>query len=268
MPCSLVRSLARSLSLSLCAAAALAACVDDPTLGDNRAAPSWEEFRASVLQLEDGSLIVNGDEPVLDEAELRAFYDRVHGGGELIVNQVGGNDDRWSDTQKLALTYCVSNGFKNRKAQVVSAMAAAAALWENAADVDFVYLSAHDASCTTANNNVVFSVEPTGNGSIYARAFFPSYPKSQRNVLVNARLTFNGDYPPANILGHELGHTLGFRHEHTRPEAGTCFEDNQWRPLTPYDASSIMHYPSCNGGPGALTFSALDASGAAALYGP
>jgi len=73
---------------------------------------------------------------------------------------------------------------------------------------------------------------------------------------------------PKNILGHELGHTLGFRHEHTRPEAGVCFEDLNWRPLTPYDSASIMHYPQCNGTSLDLSMTATDRQGVVALYGP
>ena len=126
-----------------------------------------------------------------------------------------------------------------------------------------------DASCTTRNNSVVFSVEPTKTQQYIARAFFPSTPKNGRNILVNARsLQTSGSWTPTNILGHELGHVLGFRHEHTRPEAGTCFEDNNWRALTPYDSASIMHYPQCNGTSSNLSMTNTDRQGVAALYGP
>ena len=112
-----------------------------------------------------------------------------------------------------------------------------AALWENASNVNFTHVSSQDGNCWTGNNSVLFSVEPTFTTQYIARAFFPSSPDSQRNVLVNAdSLQSSGSWTPGNILGHELGHTLGFRHEHTRPEAGTCFEDNNWYPLTPYDS--------------------------------
>ncbi len=68
-------------------------------------------------------------------------------------------------------------------------------------------------------------------------------------------------------MRHELGHTIGLRHEHTRPESGTCFEDNNWRALTSYDAASVMHYPQCNGSNnGDLNLTAADKAGVAALY--
>jgi hypothetical protein len=86
-------------------------------------------------------------------------------------------------------------------------------------------------------------------------------------VLVDTSSFGNVGWPLENILAHELGHVLGFRHEHTRPEAGACFENNNWRPLTPYDSSSIMHYPQCNGASNNLNWSARDTQGATALYG-
>jgi len=100
-----------------------------------------------------------------------------------------------------------------------------------------------------------------------ARAFFPSTSKRSRNVLVDDSIWTSGSWTPSNIVAHELGHTLGFRHEHTRPEAGTCFEDNNWRALTPYDSSSIMHYPQCNGSSDDLSMTESDRTGVRALYG-
>jgi hypothetical protein len=118
------------------------------------------------------------------------------------------------------------------------------------------------------NNSVVFSIEPTNTQSYIARAFFPSSIKRNRNILVNASaLMSSGSWTPGNIMGHELGHTLGFRHEHTRLSSTGCYEDAQWRGLTPYDSGSVMHYPQCKGSnKGDLSLTNSDKQGAAALY--
>ena len=236
--------------------------------------PTFSEFHASTYKDTDQQYIVNGDEPIPNSGELKAYYDRMIHGSEdameegLVVNTVGGVDDRWSTAQVGNLTYCVSTKFGSRYTDVVNAMAAGAALWEGASSaIDYVHVPSQDASCTTRNNAVLFSVEPVQTTQYIARAFFPSTPKRSRNVLVDDSIWTSGSWTPANIMGHELGHTLGFRHEHTRPEAGTCFEDNNWRPLTQYDSASIMHYPQCNGSSNDLSMTATDRQGAANLYG-
>jgi hypothetical protein len=101
-----------------------------------------------------------------------------------------------------------------------------------------------------------------------ARAFFPSSSRRSREVLISTSSFGNiAPWTLTGVLRHELGHTIGFRHEHTRPESGTCFEDNNWRALTAYDASSVMHYPQCNGTQtGDLVLTNLDKQGATALY--
>ncbi|WPB74113.1 M57 family metalloprotease [Archangium violaceum] len=234
-------------------------------------APGFEEFAATVFQEpESGAYIVDGDVALESREQLREFYERYVLQGALIVHRVGSADARWDDTQKVNLTYCVSTAFGSRYGTVVQAMADAARAWERAARVDFIHVSSQDSACNASNGNVVFDVNPVNvNGQYLARAFFPNYARSGRNVLIDSS-AFSVSPPTTltGILRHELGHTIGFRHEHTRPESGACFEDNNWRPLTPYDSASVMHYPQCNGtNSWALELTQRDKDGARLLYG-
>lgn len=270
----MLRSRLGSIAFSSVAVMAVALATPSGAAVDGgSSAPTYKEFKAATLQDSDNQYIVNGDEPVGSNADLRGFYDRMLGDSDhhegLVVNTVGGVDDKWSATQARNLTYCVSDKFGSQKADVVTAMDAGVQMWEAASSqVDYTHVASQDSKCTTRNNNVLFSVEPTRTTSYIARAFFPSTAKRSRNILVNASsLMSSGSWTPGNIMGHELGHTLGFRHEHTRPEAGTCFEDNNWRPLTPYDSASIMHYPQCNGSSNDLSMTDSDRAGARSLYG-
>jgi len=239
---------------------------------------SWEMFNLMIYQEPDtGYWVVNGDELVETPDALRAFYDDliassgdiVSSQAPLIVNQVKNRDDRWSDAAAQNITYCVSSSsFGSRYSTVVNAMNNATGAWENVANVNFVHLSSEDANCSGQNRNVVFNVRQVAGQAYLARAFFPSSSRRAREVLIDSSSFGNiSPWSLTGILRHELGHTLGFRHEHTRPEAGTCFEDNNWRALTAYDSSSVMHYPQCNGTQnGDLVLTNLDKSGAHSLY--
>jgi hypothetical protein len=262
-------------AIALSSAALLGAALASPALAaTDSEIPTFQEFHASTFKDADQQYIVNGDEPIADAGELKGYYDRmVHGSEEamengLVVNTVGGFDDKWSTSQVGNLTYCVSSKFGTRKADIVNAMNGGAGLWEAASSkINFVYVPSQDANCTTRNNSVLFSVEPVQTSQYIARAFFPSTPKRSRNVLVDDSIWTSGSWTPANIMGHELGHTLGFRHEHTRLSSTGCYEDSAWRGLTSYDSSSVMHYPQCNGTQsGDLVLTSLDKTGARALY--
>jgi len=273
-----LRMMLRAATATLAAATLACSLAPSATAAPARdRVPTFGEFQAATFRDVAGQYVVNGDETIGTTTLLRDYYDEMiasyeAGDGpsaELIINRIYGRDDKWSATTARNLTYCVSNNFGTQKANIVNAMANGAAQWEAASSgVNFTYVPSADSNCRTTNNAVLFSVEPTYTTQYIARAFFPSSSDSQRNVLVNASSLMNsGSWTPGNIMAHELGHTLGFRHEHTRPEAGTCFEDNNWRPLTPYDSSSIMHYPQCNGTSSNLSMTSTDRAGIRAAYG-
>ena len=100
--------------------------------------PTYKEFAASTYEDFDGQYVVNGDEVVGNDGDLKKFYESMVGDKHeghtpedgLIVNTVNGLDDKWSAAQVGNLTYCVSTGFGTRHADVVNAMAAGAGLWE------------------------------------------------------------------------------------------------------------------------------------------
>jgi hypothetical protein len=237
----------------------------------------------------DGMWIVDGDTPVSSEEELRAYYaswgvvdpenppppEQPTAGGQqgLVIAQHFGQDSRWSVEEKNRLTYCVSTAFDGDHGAVVTAMTTATGDWESAADIGFVHDTGSDANCTAANTAVVFRVAPNDTTEYLARAFFPTDGHDQRNLFVTpAAIAGTGGFTLEGVLRHELGHVLGFRHEHIRvrqPDAGTCFnEDLEWRGLTNYDANSVMHYPQCSGtNTGDLVLTAWDRQGAAAVYG-
>lgn len=238
-----------------------------------------EEFIAQATVDDSGVWVVNGDEPIetMDAMvdtywRYRRSHDAAHGLGtaeqESIVNRVNGRDDVYSATQAQNLTYCINkSSFSAAEyTALVSSMTSATGAWESATGggVNFTHNVAADTNCR--KNSAFFSVKRVCTGQYLARAFFPS--SRQKEILVDC--TSFGNISPwtlTGVLRHELGHTLGLRHEHTRPESGTCFEDNNWRALTAYDSSSVMHYPQCNGTQnGDLVLTADDKAGINSLY--
>ncbi|MGE3547336.1 MAG: matrixin family metalloprotease, partial [Kofleriaceae bacterium] len=212
-------------------------CSTSPDLGST-AGMSFEEFRASVQSQRDakGTYTLEWDLPIRGDQQLYDYWLRSRQGG-LTVYNIGGEDIVWNNTQKKHLTYCIGSTFSaTQKAAIAAAMVQATDNgWSKMADVKFVHVAAQDGvGCTAANNAVMFDVNLyNSNGQFLARAFFPNDTREDRNVLVDPD-SFDPslDWPLSNIMGHELGHTLGFRHEHIRSPGQECPEDDDFRAIT------------------------------------
>jgi len=263
----------RKLSMALLAGAALVGC-GGPEASEQQI-PTFEEFAAQAIQTEGDVYVVNGDEAVEGVEGLRHYYSNYVANGGVGTTEGGlavyysGGDIKWSSTTARNLTYCVSSSsFGTRYSTVVNAMNSAAAAWEATANVNFIHSSSYDSACSATQTAVLFDVRQTSDTSFLARAFFPNSSRSGRNVLISTSAF--GSISPwtlTGVLRHELGHTLGFRHEHTRLSSTGCYEDSAWRALTSYDSYSVMHYPQCNGSQtGDLVLTSLDKTGARALY--
>lgn len=194
----------------------------------------------------------------------------------------------------VPLKYCVLKwtfGADQNKYELVKAnMRAAAADWAKACGVTFVHVEEHDAvprgtvfPLDSNNARKVLFVVAQKDIPAIAMAFFPNDPRSRRLLWVDPEDYFTTRIDKVGVLRHELGHVLGFRHEHISPDAPVwtsafCkVESNRnSKPiLGGYDRKSVMHYP-CEGQLGdgpvpenfKLIISDLDKLGAQAVYGP
>jgi hypothetical protein len=191
----------------------------------------------------------------------------------LILNLYEGADDVWTPSERVDITYCVSTRFGEHHARAVQEMSEAARGWEDAAYVQFIYQSEYDSDCAYPDAPVMFTVELIflGTGEAGAESFPPSYVHSGQfhwlGIALPAYDSLDRSLDLRTSLGaftHELGHILGFRHEHIRPEATQppfsydCFDEpvsegnDAWRAIpevAQYDPNSAMHYGTGRCGP-------------------
>jgi hypothetical protein len=211
------------------------------------------------------------------QAEQTGFVEaRIAGLSEQASALVGIRRDgkllRWAPG--TVLSYCVlEQTFPRRDwyEEVVENVALATSDWEETCGVKFQYRGDVDGSSSLRPPEVLFPVRLiNAGGAFIAAAFFPYDPVSRRRLLIDPSY-FTSRFDQVGVLRHELGHTLGFRHEQLRPEAPPICPDEDTTgtfDLTLYDPKSVMHY-FCGGvGSRELAISEVDRSGAQILYGP
>lgn len=231
----------------------------------------------ALLPKDDNLYVVEGD-LLLTEQELHAYLviksqseKPVDSSAELIVNVHNGQRDYYLDAARRTLSYAVDRqSFPNeeRYNEAVENMRIATSDWEAVCPeckIKFDYQKASDLNPSTEKVNFVVRFHDVG-GAYIAAAFFPHDPSVRRYLNLDPSY-FKTTFNKAGVLRHELGHVLGYRHEHIRGIVGCFYEDNNWQPLTDYDPKSVMHY-YCGGGGGLnLDLTDVDKNGHRKLYG-
>jgi hypothetical protein len=168
------------------------------------------------------------------------------------------------------LTYAVARQTFPSKAMydtVVHNMAVAATDWVKACPTCGLTIT-HVLSQDNAPNikQVTFIVAYRPNETRFiAAAFFP-YDEEARRYLLIAPSYFQTQFDGAGILRHELGHVLGYRHEHIGGVVGCGTEDSNWKAVTAYDPRSVMHYYCGSGGTFDMELKPSDMAGHAETY--
>jgi hypothetical protein len=204
---------------------------------------------------------------------LIASVDTVGQRTELLGIKSDGRLVRWQPG--LVLTYCVLKQSFTQQSEyelVRENMRRATEEWENTCGIQFEHRADLDGSNITPRpDGVVFVVRQLDAGGRYiAAAFFPNDPPARRRVLIDPSY-FTTSFDKVGVLRHELGHVLGFRHEHIRSGAPpNCPQESTAGTidLTKYDPRSVMHYFCGDVGSRELGISETDVVGAQKVYGP
>lgn len=155
----------------------------------------------------------------------------------------------------LTIKYCIMrSSFSSKTAydSVVTDMRAAINDWMHACNIRFQYvpdLDRKEIDLDAYPNQILFIVRQfDAQGDFIAQSFFPADLQFKRLLLLDNSF-FSSAYSRTGVLRHELGHILGFRHEHIWSTDASCSgesiieEELGAQPVTKYDPYSVMHYP-------------------------
>ncbi len=220
---------------------------------------------------EDQLAIYALERETLQQARELGLVDVVQERGLLGMRE-NGQIVRWAPG--TALTYCVLRSTfatQQNYQMAVENMRRATKDWEATCGIKFQHLANLDQSTTITPQGVLFTVRQLdAGGRFIAASFFPNDPVQRRKILIDNSYFRPSRFDKVGVLRHELGHVLGFRHEHIRSGAPPICPDEETVgtiELTRYDPQSVMHY-FCGGvGNPALGITELDRIGAQRVYG-
>jgi hypothetical protein len=235
-------------------------------------------FEATLIEAPPGSgyYLVEGDY-LISKDEIRNYLERlgnpvppVVSSSELIINAPGGKLDYIIDPANRKLFYAVDQGsFPSLDAakKVSSNFRLAATDWENVCpECGITFQEKPLAEIGDDFRSFVIRYQNVTGGPI-ARSFFPSTASGKRDVAV-----YTGYFAPdlgfdaVGVFRHEIGHILGYRHEHIANVPGCATEGTEWKFVTPYTPKSVMHYFCGGRGSFDLAIRDEDAKGHRCVY--
>ncbi len=217
--------------------------------------------------------VVEGDIVLNSEEALYDYYVDTYLRPKSIINLTS---EAHVDVRPnpMSITYCI-HATLAPSATEMNTLRGAMRDWEAVAAVRFV----ESASCTNLPAGSFTILDVATNWSYGA---YPELPVQELGV--------GTDGMGAALARHELGHILGFRHEHIHSGAdpewkppiltnaaqiSRCTENPpnpnmEWYELTTYDPLSVMRYTDCTQGQGVqnVPISVMDGIGARMVYRP
>lgn len=248
---------------------------DDKSLSGFRDFESYKESFDTIIIDKTIFYIVEGD-LLLDIDELGVQFDRVNRPNDnrkLVGIIMDGKIIKIENPKNISYSIIKETFSNNEYRAIVEYMREATTNWENVCNVHFIHNKELDNQLNATDNpdEVTFVVRKIGRSSngLLASAFFPYDPKNKRKVFITPSFFTTTNFNKAGILTHEIGHILGFRHEHIRSGApAVCQRENTdlTIDLTQYDPQSVMHYFCGGAGTRELRITAIDSIGASMMY--
>lgn len=190
----------------------------------------------------------------------------------------------WNQEDRMHLKFYVTETDRNNFQNVLKSLTFqefmktfkdAYSAWNDVCGVKFSVVEGLPNGNRGINIPIIFVEElDCAYGDILARSFFPHDLPENRKLIITKHFESDPErYPMLGGLMHELGHILGFRHEHVFGCHNSSDNENQGNAKLilgkDKDINSIMHYPGVT--PDANTtlaqsLSSIDAASAACIY--